>query len=183
MGVFTQAAEHVSDCTWTPTKERVYMFFAFSSMTFKGSIMACSSSLKEVDELGPRYELWRATLSLMALSRRSRGRFTSLRTTTSCGEPCSLSLSSGYVKFAKEIEESGASAVNDSDLPSNLKTSSRDCAGSEDTEGCDVLACARGRDHVRGGRIDVACVIVLPEPFPLRDSQRNVRADADVLAC
>ena len=42
--------------------------------------------------MGPRHKLWRAMRSLLTLSRSSRGRVTSLRTTTRCGEPCSPSL-------------------------------------------------------------------------------------------
>ena len=47
-----------------------------------------------------------------------------------------LSLSSGCVMLAKEMEESAASAVIGSGLPSYPKLSSRDCAGCEGTEAC-----------------------------------------------
>ena len=52
--------------------------------------------------------MWRATLSLLTLSR-SRGRLTSPRTRLAVESL--LSLSSGYLKLAKEVEESAASAV------------------------------------------------------------------------
>ena len=187
-----------STCLTTRGRRQVsvYTRFPVPSMTLKGSNMACSSLLpwrrcqlyearegvrragsplqvvesnalspdaepplaREIDELADHDKLWRAMLSL----------------------------SSSYVKLAKVIEESAASAVIGSGLPSNSNTSSRDCCWEgQRHRGVSWRRTLRVREveitFVEEG-YNVACVIVLPEPFPLRDSQRNVRA-CGRLAC